>query len=176
MTREKQKAEGRRQKAATTETLWPLCCLPLTAYRLLPSAFCLLPSLFLAASPRLRVALSSWGRALLVAALLISAYALARYWRSLDGRSNKVRLSLVGLRAITLVLMSCALAGVQVEYQTTRRARVLLGSTRTAASTVGKSRKQETGAGGRRDQTVAQAIAALKRKDFEVAEQNDERG
>jgi hypothetical protein len=161
----RQKAESRRQKVEGSEK--PLCldCL-------LPTAFCLL---FFAASPRLRVSLSSWGRALLVAALLISAYTLARYWRSLDGRSNRVRLSLVGLRAITLVLMSCALAGVQVEYQTTRRARVLLSSTRAAASTDGKSRKQEAGAGSRREQIVEQAIAALKGKDFEVAEQNDER-
>lgn len=129
--------------------------------------------LWIAVSPRIFVAasllLSPFGRALLVAALLISAYALVRYWRSLDGRSNKVRLSLVGLRAITLVLMSCALAGVQVGYEIVMRARVLLSSTHAAASSEMNSLNASGG-----DKVAGQIIAALKRKGFEVAEQGNE--
>jgi hypothetical protein len=129
--------------------------------------------LWTTASPRIFIAasllLSSFGRALLVAALLISAYALVRYWRNLDGRANKVRASLVGLRAITLVLMSCALAGVQVEYQTTMRARVLLRSTRVTTNSDTQILNASSG-----DQATQQIAAALKRKGFEVVGQNDE--
>jgi hypothetical protein len=126
--------------------------------------------LLMAISPRIYFAasllLSPPGRALLVAALLISVYALVRYWRSLNQRSNQVRLSLVGLRALTFVLMSCALAGLQVEYEKTMRARVLLSSTRMTE----ENGKQETGAEVRTNQIAEQAIAALKRKGFEVVE------
>ncbi|HKC64346.1 MAG TPA: hypothetical protein VKB86_11945, partial [Pyrinomonadaceae bacterium] len=62
------------------------------------TAYCLLPTAFYFSS-RLRIYASPPARALLVAALLISAYALLRYWRSLSGRSNRVRFSLVTLRA-----------------------------------------------------------------------------
>lgn len=121
-------------------------------------------ALLVAASPRLRVYASPTGRALLVAALLISAYALVRYWRSLEGRSNRVRFSLVGMRAITLALMSCALAGVEVEYEATMRARLLLVAAR--GNSVGvESSTLET---GERDKAAAQMIAALKRKGVEV--------
>jgi hypothetical protein len=120
--------------------------------------------LLVAASPRLCVSASPTGRALLVAALLISAYALVRYWRSLEGRSNRVRFSLVGMRAITLALMLCALAGVEVEYEATMRARLLLGWAR--GNSVGiESATLET---GERDKAAAQMIAALKRKGIEV--------
>jgi hypothetical protein len=103
---------------------------------------------------------------LLVAALLVSAYALMRYWRSLDGRSRKIRYALVSLRAVTLVLMACALAGVRVEYETTARARVMLRFVRGS----------EAGADGEtigaRGQTSEgeKAIAALRGKGFDVVE------
>jgi hypothetical protein len=126
--------------------------------------------LFVAAPPRPRVSLSPTGRALLVAALLISAYALVRYWRSLDGRSSKVRFSLVGLRAVTLVLMSCALAGVQVDYKATMRARLLLSSARGSETRVESA---TTGAGDS-DKVSEQLIAALKRKGIEVVAQDAE--
>src|SRR5918993_5383993 len=70
----------------------------------LPTAHCLLPTAF-------SVSLSPVGRALLVGALLISAYALSRYWQSLRERSGKIRYALVSLRAATLLLASFALAG-----------------------------------------------------------------
>ena len=97
------------------------------------------------------------GRALLVAALLVSVYALVHYWRSLDGRSSQVRYALVSLRAITFVLLSCALAGVRVEYESAARARLLL---RVAGD----------------DQASAheQIITALEAKGFEIDEDEAE--
>jgi hypothetical protein len=122
------------------------------------------------ASPRLRVSLSPTGRALLVAALLISAYALVRYWRSLDGRSNRIRFSLVVLRAIVLALVSCALAGAQVDYEAMMRARLLLSSARTSDAGV----ESATAGAGDRRKVREQVIAALKRKGIEVAAEDAE--
>ena len=110
------------------------------------------------------------GRALLVAALLVSAYALVSYWRSLRNHSGKIRYALVSLRALALVLVSCALAGLSVEYESATRARVLLrvvrsveaGATRAAAD----ADSQDVG----REQT----LAALRGKGFEVVEVDDE--
>lgn len=110
------------------------------------------------------------GRALLVAALLASMYAVVRYWRSLNGRPGKIRYALVSLRALSLVLMSCALAGLSVEYESATRARVLL-------RVVGSG---ESGAGietsGAHSQVIARekALAALRVKGFEVVEADDE--
>lgn len=128
--------------------------------------------LLFAASSRLRIAASPLGRALLVAALLVSAYTLVRYWRSLDGRSAKVRASLIGLRALTLISMSLALAGVQIEYETMMHARIWLSSTRAT----GKGSRQEAGAEGRADQIAERLITALKSRGFEVATEDDESG
>ncbi|MDT5063586.1 MAG: hypothetical protein QOH63_4045 [Acidobacteriota bacterium] len=108
--------------------------------------------------------LSPIGRALLVAALLISAYALVYYWRSLNERSNRIRFSLVGLRTITLALMTCALAGVQVEYETTMRARLLLSSVRSnSARAEGAAIETDD-----RSKVTNQVIEAMKRKGVEV--------
>jgi hypothetical protein len=120
----------------------------------LPAAFCLL----LSAVYLPGLSLSPTGRAVLVAALLISAYTLVRYWRTLKGQPANIRSSLIGMRAITLLLVSCALAGVQVEYEATMRPRVLLGSMRM----------------GDRGMTTKLLIAALKRKGIEVAAEGDE--
>ena len=86
--------------------------------------------LLVAAWPRLRVSASPLGRALLVAALLVSAYVLVRYWHSLRARPARVRHTLLSLRAVTLVLAACALGGVSVEYESESRARVLVRSAR----------------------------------------------
>ncbi|MDT4896789.1 MAG: hypothetical protein QOH25_1866 [Acidobacteriota bacterium] len=149
----KQKAEGERHRAAVS---------PFFAFCFLPVAFYFLPHLGFSASPT--------GRALLVAALLISMYALVRYWRSLDGRSIKVRSALLSLRAITLVLVSCALAGVSVEYESMPRARVLLRSVR------GDEVRGEGETIGARSLSLGgeQMIAALQGKGFEVVEANTE--
>lgn len=110
------------------------------------------------------------GRALLVAALLVSAYAVVRYWRSLDGSSGKIRYSLFSLRALTLVLVPCALAGLSVEYKSATRSRVLL---RVVSN-------DDAGAGiettGSRGQVIARekALAALREKGFEVVEADNE--
>ena len=122
----------------------------------------LLSNLFLiAASPRLRVSVSPTGRALLVAALLISVYALVRYWRSLNGRSSKVRYALMSLRAVALVLVACALSGLSVEYETTTRARVLV-----------RRFVRGVEAAGERSQSSREesAVAALRAKGFEIVE------
>ncbi|PYS49062.1 MAG: hypothetical protein DMF68_11135 [Acidobacteria bacterium] len=150
------KAEGRKQRAESREQKVESSG---SFYCLLPTAYCLLS--FVASPP---------ARALLVAALLISAYALLRYWRSLNGRSNVVRFSLVTLRAVTLLLMSCALAGLEVEYETGTRARVLLSNARVMSS---KAESGATGVGFE-DKSEAQMVAALKKKGLEVAALEDE--
>src|SRR5947209_9171639 len=148
----RQKAEGNRQKAASSF-----------------AAYCLLLSAFYFPS-HLSVSLSQTGRALLAAALLISAYALLRYWRSLVGRSNRVRFSLVTLRAVTLLLMSFALSGLEVEYETASRARVLLSSARVASSRAENSNIVASF----EDKVEVQTVAALKGKGLEVALLEDE--
>jgi hypothetical protein len=111
------------------------------------------------------------GRALLVAALLISAYALVRYWSSLNERSSKIRYALVSLRALALVLVSCALAGVRVEYESAGRARVLLRS----VNGVEDGASRETIDERRRSSSAREVtIAALQGKGFEVVEADDE--
>lgn len=132
-----------------------------------PAASCLLFFLYLPG-----VSLSPTGRALLAAALLISAYVLWRYRNNLKAQSGKVRSSLVSLRAISLLLVSCALAGLQIEYETTMRARVLLGSTREG------DRRAESGPFNLsgRDAVKEQLIAALRRKGIEVVAESAENG
>lgn len=66
------------------------------------------------------------GRAMLVAALIVSGYVLVRYWRSLSEHAGTTRNSLTSLRAASLLLMACALAGLHLEYESASRARVLL--------------------------------------------------
>lgn len=162
--RQEQEADSRKDARRSSCRLLAADCF---LFRVPPApASCLL---LLAASPRLGVSASPLGRALLVAALLVSAYALVRYWRSLNRRANKVRLSLITLRGLVFVLMSCALAGLQIEYEKVARPRVLLSLAHTAE----KNGKQAAGAGGRTDQIALQMISALKRKGFEVVEQND---
>jgi hypothetical protein len=154
------KLESRRRKAEGDgqdifRSLPIACCLPLAAFYFLP---------------RLHVSLSSSGRALLVAALLVSAYALVRYWQSLDKRAGTIRYALVSLRALTLLLLACALAGVRAEYQDAARARVLLRS----VSGVEESRNTETNGTGNQDHARQQMIAVLRAKGFEIVEANNE--
>ena len=162
------KAEKRRKKA---EGSWQLAesGRQHAELFLLPTAFCLLPTAFYFPS-RLGLFLSQTGRALLVAALLISAYALLSYWRSLKESPNRVRFSLVLLRAATLLLMSCVLAGLEVEHETGARARVLLSYRRV------KSSGAENGnqIAGSEERVEARAVAALKSKGLEVSAEEDE--
>ncbi|HUQ33174.1 MAG TPA: hypothetical protein VM095_13720 [Pyrinomonadaceae bacterium] len=126
----------------------------------------------LIALPRLHVHASGLGRALLVASLLLSAYALVSYWRNLTGRSRQVRYLLVSLRALSLLLVACALAGVSVDYESSSRARVLVRST---------PRMEESASGGTISVGLSQPmsirdqlIAALRGKGFEVVEASDD--
>ncbi|MBA2733018.1 MAG: hypothetical protein H0U54_09035 [Acidobacteria bacterium] len=154
----RQKAEGGRRKAEGSKQN----SLRVSAYCLLPTAFYFFP--------RLPVSVSPLGRALLVAALFVSAYVLVRYWRSLDGRSSVIRYPLVASRALTLVLVSCALAGVSVEYQSTTGARVLLRS----MSSVEDGTERGTNGAHSQDQARREAFAALQGKGFEIVEVDDE--
>ena len=156
----KQKDAGRRQKAAQSGFVFAACCLLLTAYCLLSAAF----FLFLPFG----IALSPTGRALLAGALLISAYALAHYWRSLNGRSSKVRFTLVGLRAVSLLLVSLALSGLEAKYEEVARARVFFG-TSLAASKEGESGKAVSPDEG----SVAQIVAPLKARGIDVVSEKD---
>ncbi|HKR01649.1 MAG TPA: hypothetical protein VJT09_13300 [Pyrinomonadaceae bacterium] len=114
------------------------------------------------------------GRALLVAALAVTVYALARYWRSLEGRPAKVRYTLVALRAVALVLVSCALAGLRLEYESMARARVLMRGVADMDAVEDASGK---GSGARSsNQAREQAAALLRAKGLEVVEADDESG
>lgn len=106
-------------------------------------------------------AASPTGRALLVVALCISAYVLARYWRSLEGRPGKVRYTLLSLRAVALVLLACALSGVALEYDKSARARVLLRRFQGGVE-IGERKP-----GGNSEQ----AMAALRAGGFEIVEE-----
>ena len=66
------------------------------------------------------------GRALLVAALAVSLFALIRYWRAYSAYSPRARFILLGLRALSLLLLSLALAGLRIEYETKMPMRVLV--------------------------------------------------
>ncbi|MBV9209060.1 MAG: hypothetical protein JOZ52_00445, partial [Acidobacteria bacterium] len=89
-------------------------------------------------------------RALLVALLALIAYALARYWRSLARQTRNTRLLLVSLRAVALLLLAFAIAGLRLEYDAEMPARVLLyrdaGESETSArlSALLKNRNIET--------------------------------
>lgn len=69
------------------------------------------------------------GGALFVAALAVSLWTLARYRQSLRQQTRGVRRSLLALRTVTFLLMSCLLAGARIEYQASAPLRVLLGVT-----------------------------------------------
>lgn len=155
-----QQAVGRKQRAAQSGSAF-------TTYCLLPTAFCLSPTAFFLFS-RLGVTVSPTGRALLAGALLISAYVLVRYWRCLAGRSRKIRLTLVGLRAVTLVLVSLALSGLEVEYEGAARARVLLSSSRGVLT--GAEREK---ANGLDERLSSQLTAALRAEGFEVTSESE---
>jgi hypothetical protein len=78
-----------------------------------------------------------FARAIFVAALALAVFALFRYRRSLDGLEQRYRWLLIALRGVALFLLSCALAGVRIEYEAATRARVLLRDTRAADARAG---------------------------------------
>jgi hypothetical protein len=141
--------------------------------------------LLVAASPRLRVSASqspaslmspvfiagSLSRAVFVAALAVSAYALVRYWQSLKGVAQASRWALIGLRGVALLLLACALAGLSVEYESEAGGRVLARRIGGAANRAGES----AAASGGEEQQRAQAIVnALKKRVPGVVEATDE--
>jgi hypothetical protein len=106
------------------------------------------------------------GRALLVAALLASGYALFRYSRALRQQPPRVRWWLMLLRGMSLVLVAGALAGIVIEYDRESRPRMLVVS---QISESNVSAETTTDAIGVKDAVVA----AVKRKGFEVIEGRD---
>jgi hypothetical protein len=136
---------------------------PFTAHCPLSAAF------YFSLSSPFSISLSPMGRALMACALVVSAYALVRYWRSLNGRSGKIRYTLVSLRAVVLLLMACALAGVSVEYESAARARVLLG-----VAGFKEGADLETANERGQQKVRQQVIDALRFKGFEVVEADDE--
>lgn len=66
------------------------------------------------------------GRALFVAALAVILFTLVRYWQSLAALVRARRVMLVSLRALSLLLIACALAGLQVKYERFVARRVLV--------------------------------------------------
>ena len=113
-----------------------------------------------------RISLSPVGRALLVAALLTSGFALFRYSRALRQQSPRVRWWLMLLRGMSLVLVAGALAGIVIEYDTVTRPRVLVVSQ--------MSESKETAEATTATMGVKDAvIASLKRRGFEVIEGRD---
>ncbi len=148
----RQQAAGRKQAAQSGSVF--------AAYCLLPAAYFLF----------FRISASPVGRALFAGALLISAYALVLYWRSLSARPRQVRFTLVGLRAATLLLMSLALSGLTIEYEGAARARVLL------VSSLAASREAEgSKALGLDEAVTAQIARTLQAGGFEVASEKDSR-
>jgi hypothetical protein len=106
-------------------------------------------------------------RAVFVAALALIAFALIRYWQSLAGHSRGTRLSLVSLRAASLLLLACALAGVRVEYEAVTQPRVLIYR---AGAEGAKVDARESAAG----EVAGQLQAALRAKNVEVVERQAE--
>jgi hypothetical protein len=83
-----------------------------------------------------------------------------------------VRYVLVSLRALALLLVACALAGLSVDYESSSRARVLVRSTfrmeeGASGETIGLGLRQPMSA-------REQLIAALRGKGFEVVEASDD--
>lgn len=106
-------------------------------------------------------------RAVFVAALALLAYALFRYWQSLDKGARQVRWLLIVLRGAALLLLLCALAGVRVEYEAVADARVLVHTTRV----VGQHAATSTAALQSADQSAHGIISALEKQSFAIVEE-----
>lgn len=103
-------------------------------------------------------------RALFVAALALTAFALMRYWQSLAGQSRRTRAILVGLRAVALVLLASALAGGRVEYDSVTEPQVMIYSAKDDESE--KVDESERAA----HEASARLTAALRARNFAVVE------
>ena len=104
-------------------------------------------------------------RALAVAALAVSAFALNRYRQSLAEHTRRRRLSLVALRAVSFLLLICALAGVRLDYESSSPGRVLLRH----------ARAEGLSAQGKADGAVVERAiaAALRSRGFEPVTSTD---
>src|SRR5215213_8342058 len=107
---------------------------------------------------------NAW-RALVVAALAVSAFALNRYWHSLEDHTRRIRLSLVSLRAASFLLLIFALAGVRLDYESASPGRVLVRY----AQAEGLSAQE----GQSNHAAVERIISALRSRGFEPVAPTD---
>ncbi|MDX6693745.1 MAG: hypothetical protein QOF02_1348, partial [Blastocatellia bacterium] len=114
----------------------------------------------------------SLSRAVLVAALAVSVYALVRYWQSLKSVAGRTRWTLIALRGVALLVLACALAGVSVEYESEAGGRVLV---RRAGGALKRAGESEAAASS--EERRAQAVMEALQKRFPgVVEEMDESG
>lgn len=119
--------------------------------------------------PSIKIEGNIW-RAVFVALLAFIAFALARYWQNLEGRSSNVRWSLVSLRGAALLLLAVALVGVSVEYDSAARARILVGRAHAQSGNDDAAGASST----TEDAAVARAVATLREKNLEGVEAAEE--
>jgi hypothetical protein len=112
-----------------------------------------------------------FSRAVFVAAVMLAAFALFRYWRSIDHAPRRALLLILTLRSAALLLLACALAGVSIEYQATTGSRVALSYSHAAAN----HENAEAAALSNEKQTGQRIDSALQKRSFDVVE-TDEAG
>lgn len=108
-------------------------------------------------------------RAIFVAALALAAFALFRYWQSLNGIGRHLRWLLIALRGLAFLLLASALAGVRFEYEAATGARVLL-SRKPAFDTRTKAPAEALRGG---EQSAQGIISLLKNRAFTVVEKGE---
>jgi hypothetical protein len=111
----------------------------------------------------LGVEAGNFWRALAVAALAVSAFVLKLYWQNLETYARRARILIVLLRAVSLLLLVGALAGVRLNYESMTPGRVL----------VRYAENENVGAQGSATASsveeirIERTIAALRRAGFE---------
>lgn len=105
---------------------------------------------------------SAW-RAVAVAALAVSIFALHRSWQSLEPHKGRMRISLVLLRAASLLFLVSALAGVHFDYQTRTPGRVLVHYVQNRFGGAEENNNQSSV----EDAANERAAASLRRSGFE---------
>ncbi len=103
---------------------------------------------------------SAFWRAVFVASLAVIAFALVRYWQNLSHHLPRTRYLLVALRAASLLLLACALAGVYIEYEAVMQPRVLVYGTSSQAFAKVDERESAV------DEAAGRVLDALRLKNF----------
>ena len=111
----------------------------------------------------LGVEASNVWRALAVAALAVSAFVLKQYWQSLKAYPRRMRILIVMLRAMSLLLLVGALAGVRLNYESMTPGRLLV----LYAQNENVSAEDSAARSSVEEATMERTVAALKREGFE---------